>query len=92
MEGSRPVYPSDHTMAGFGCKTGRQIDDIDRLVREYNCSAEKWQKEKARFEVYDEYGNIRVAELHWYQHPDIGKVEYKVKTRGGYVYVDDWEE
>ena len=92
VEGSRPVYPSDHTMAGFGCKTGRQIDDIDRLVREYNCSAEKWQKEKARFEVYDEYGNIRVAELHWYQHPDIGKVEYKVKTRGGYVYVDDWEE
>lgn len=89
--GTRPLFPSDHTMAGYGCKTGRTIDDIDRLVDVYNADAEHWRKEKAWFQVYDEYGEIREVELHWYQHPDIGKVEYKVKTRGGYVYVDEWE-
>ena len=41
-------------------------------------------------EAYDEYGEIRKIELHWYQHDDVGKVEYKVKTKGGYVYVDEW--
>lgn len=81
VEGTRPIYPPDHTMAGKGCKTGRQIDDIDRLVNEYQCDAENWQKEKARYEVYDEYGEIRFVELHWYRHPDIGNVEYKVKTK-----------
>ncbi|MBQ9428609.1 MAG: hypothetical protein IJU41_03585 [Clostridia bacterium] len=90
VDGSRPFYPSDHTMAGRGCKTGRKIDEIDRLTDTYKCDAAGWQKEKARYEVYDENGNIRVVELHWYQHPDIGRVEYKVKTKGGYYYIDDW--
>ena len=89
--GTRPVYPSDHTMAGKGCKTGRKIDDIQRLVDTYNCEATGWQKEKAIYEVYDDSGEIRKVELHWYQHEDIGKVEYKVKTKGGYVYIDEWE-
>ena len=90
VAGSRPFFPSDHTMAGFGCKTGRQIDDIERLVDTYNCDARRWRKEKAQYEVYDRDGNIRVVELHWYQHPEIGKVEYKIKLKGGYVYVDEW--
>lgn len=91
VAGSRPFFPADHTMAGFGCKTGRQIDDIERLVDTYNCDARRWRKEKAQYEVYDRDGNIRVVELHWYQHPEIGKVEYKVKTRGGDFYIDEWE-
>lgn len=90
VTGTRPQYPPDHTMAGKGCKTGRKIDDIDRLVNEYNCSADEWQKEKARYQVYDEYGEIREVELHWYQHPDIGKVEHKLKMKGGSPYVDEW--
>lgn len=91
--GRRPIYPSDHTMAGYGCKTGRKIDDIDRLVEHYNTpDAEKWQKEKARYWVYDQYGEERQVELHWYQHPDIGKVEYKVKRKRGRIYVDEWND
>ena len=61
-----PGYPPDHTMAGGGCKTGREIDEIDRLVEEYKCDAKGWQKKKAVFEVYDDYGEIRQVELHWY--------------------------
>ncbi len=91
VAGSRPFFPADHTMAGFGCKTGRQIDDIERLIEEYNCDARRWRKEKAQYEVYYEDGNIRIVELHWYQHPEIGKVEYKVKTRGGDFYIDEWK-
>lgn len=90
--GTKPIYSPDHTMAGKGCKTGRKIDDIDRLVDTYKCDADGWQKEKAVYEVYDAYGEIRKVELHWYQHKDIGKIEYKVKTKGGYVYIDEWED
>ncbi len=92
VTGTRPVYPPDHTMAGNGCKTGREIDDIDRLVDTYKCDAKGWRKEKAIYEVYDENGEIRNIEIHWYEHKDIGKVEYKVKTRGGYVYIDEWPD
>ncbi len=91
VAGTTPVYPPDHTMAGYRCKTGRKIDDIDRLVRENGgASAEKWQKEKARYQVYDEYGEIREVELHWYQHEEVGRIEYKVKTKGGTMFVDEW--
>lgn len=79
--GSRPVYSPDHIIAGKGCKTGKKIDEIDRLVDEYNCDASGWKKDKARYEAYDEYGVIRQVELHWYHHEDIGKVEYKLKTK-----------
>ena len=92
---SRPIIPEDHTMAGFGCKTGRQIDDIDRLMEDYKeyegLDRRHWQKEKARYAVYDEVDNERQVELHWYYHPAVGKVEHKVKLGPrGQKYVDDW--
>ena len=90
VKGRSPEVPKDHTMAGFKCPTGRQIDDIDRLVKTYNAPAEGWQKEKARYWVYDASGEQRQVELHWYQHEDVGKVEFKVKLKdNGGVYVDD---
>lgn len=91
VSGKVPEYPQDHTMAGYKCKTGRKIDDVDRLMHEYNAPIDKWQKEKARYWVYDTDSEERQIELHWYQHQDVGKVEYKVKLGpNGEVYVDEW--
>lgn len=54
----------------------RQIDDIRRLVKQYKTKNEKlWQKVTGIATL--ESG--RIAELHWYQHPSVGKVEFKVK-------------
>lgn len=95
VSGARPKFPPDHTMAGKGCKTKRQIDDIDRLVKEYkeyDAYPEGWQKEKARYQVYDEYGEIREVEIHWYQHENVGRVEEKPKLdKNNRMYVDEWE-
>lgn len=54
----------------------RQIDDIRRLTTQYRTKNEKlWQKITGIATLE----NDRVAELHWYQHPEVGKVEFKVK-------------
>lgn len=88
VQGSRPIYPPDHTIAGKGAKNA--IRDVDRLVEKYNAPADGWQKEKARYKVYDADGDEREIEVHWYQHQDVGRVEYKIKTKNGKVYVDEW--
>ena len=94
VPGTRPYYPPDHIMAGKECRTGRKIDDIDRLVetyKQFETDAAGWSKEKARYQAYDQYGEIRTVEIHWYRHENIGRVEEKAKTdRLGHVYVDEW--
>ncbi len=94
-EKARPEYPPDYIMAGKDCKTGRRIDDIKRLVEEYkgfHADARNWSKQKARYEVVDEYGQIRQIEVHWYYHPNVGKCEDKIKfDEHGNYFVDLWE-
>ena len=55
----------------------------------YGGSPGEWTKEKAFYRVYDEYGEERTAEIHWYAEPSVGRVEDKVKLHEGRVYLDD---
>lgn len=68
-------------IGGKGVK--RQIDDIDRLVRENPGSlAKEWQKVKGFAELQDLNNNyLGRYEVHWYQNPQVGKVEFKIKVR-----------
>ena len=88
-EGTTITQPKNHIIAGKG--RNRQIDDIDWLMDKYpGDSEEHWTKEKGFGYVYDEYGDKRRVELHWYQSPSNGRVEMKIKVQpGGEIYLDD---
>lgn len=76
------------TIAGLGRK--RQIDMVDLLVERYPGSeALKWQKKKGIGYV-DFDGESYKAELHWYEEPSVGKVEFKIKpdADGNWFYED----
>ena len=67
-----------NVIAGNGVT--RKIDDINRLMKEYGTKNEKlWQKVVGIGILDDDSKNGKKAEVHWYQHPEIGKVEFKVK-------------
>lgn len=87
IEGSRITQPKNHVMAGKGRE--RQIDCLDWLIDKYGGKPDEWTKEKGFGYVYDEYGDSRMVELHWYQNPETGKVEMKMKQgTGGEWYID----
>jgi hypothetical protein len=54
---------------------GRGIRDVDRLVRRYGGRAAGWVKKSSPI--------LRItgrrAEVHWYEHAGIGRVEEKIK-------------
>lgn len=53
--------------------TGKRIRDVRRLVAQHGGRASKWVKKSSpRIEIDGEY-----FELHWYEHPGIGRVELK---------------
>jgi hypothetical protein len=54
---------------------GCRIRDIERLVADYGGSASRWVK-KSSPRLEDDEG---VYELHWCEHPGIGRVELKRK-------------
>lgn len=67
-----------HVIAGNG--VNRKIDDISRLMREYETKNENlWQKVVGIAILDDNSKNGKKVEVHWYQHPEVGKVEFKVK-------------
>ena len=57
--------------------TGRGIRDLKRLRRSYGKG--RWRKVKGIARVRLPSGNIRLAELHWYEAHGIGKREIKRK-------------
>lgn len=88
VEGSRITQPKNHVIAGKGRE--RQIDCLDWLIDKYGGKQDEWTKEKGFGYVYDEYGESRMVELHWYQNPETGKVEMKMKQgSGGEWYIDN---
>lgn len=54
---------------------GRRIRDVDRLVKDYGGSASRWVKKSSPRQDDD----LGPYELHWYEHPGIGRVELKKK-------------
>ena len=68
----------------------RQIDEIDILLSRYpGTKATEWQKKKGLGYV-DYFGESYLADIHWYEEPSVGRVEYKLKpdADGNWFYED----
>jgi len=56
---------------------GRSIRQLSRLRREYGQG--RWRKLKGIATVRVATGDLRRAEIHWYEAHGIGRVRYKIK-------------
>ena len=56
---------------------GGRIKDIMRLRRQFG--PRRWRKLKGTASVRLHSGNVRIAELHWYEAHGIGKKKMKIK-------------
>jgi hypothetical protein len=54
---------------------GKKIKDIQRLLNEYGGAAGKWLKKSSQPFLIEN----RLAEIYWYEHHSIGRVEEKIK-------------
>ena len=68
-------------IAGQG-KPSQHIREIGRLLQDYGGNYSKWSKMKGNGTV-DIGGEDYNVEIHWYEEPNVGKVEMRVKTRSG---------
>lgn len=58
--------------------TGRGIRDLKRLQRVYGKG--RWRKMKGTARIRLRSGDVRLAEIHWYEAHGIGKREFKRKS------------
>ena len=58
--------------------TGRGIRDLRRLQRSYG--KDRWRKMKGSARIRLRNGDVRLAEIHWYEAHGIGKREFKRKS------------
>jgi hypothetical protein len=56
---------------------GGNIGDIMRLRRQFGPG--RWRKLKGAARVRLEHGNVRLAELHWYEAHGVGRRKMKIK-------------
>ena len=69
------------TIAGAG--RNREIDELPILMARYPATKEElWQKRKG-FGYVDYDGESFLAEIHWYEEPSVGRVEFKIKPDAG---------
>ncbi|MCL4299930.1 MAG: hypothetical protein KJ077_29610 [Anaerolineae bacterium] len=54
---------------------GKRIKDIRRLLDEYGGTVGNWVKKSSQPLIIEN----RLAEIHWYEHQGIGRVEEKIK-------------
>lgn len=54
---------------------GKKIKDVQRLLNEYGGTVSKWGKKSSQPLMID----TRLIEVHWYEHPGMGRVEEKIK-------------
>jgi len=64
--------------AGYGTKTPMNEDVKEALSATNKVDPEYWQHGKG-FGHVDYYGEDRYAEVHWFQHKDVGKIGFKIK-------------
>lgn len=84
-EGSR--ITNVEVIAGKG--RNREIDEIDGLIIKYGGNEAEWQKVKG-IGFVDVDGESYKAELHWYEEPTVGRVDWKLKPqKGGNYFVDE---
>jgi hypothetical protein len=57
--------------------TNRQIREIARLRRVYGPG--RWRKRKGVAKIKLGNGDVRQAELHWYEASGVGRFEFKIK-------------
>jgi hypothetical protein len=57
--------------------TGHGIRELARLRKAHGPG--RWRKRKADATIQLAGGLIRDAEVHWYEAPGIGRVEFKIK-------------
>ena len=66
--------------AGKGCKT--KIRSRFLLTENYpGSNPDMWRKVKAKAQIILNNGEVLAAEIHWYEEPTIGKVEFKYKKQ-----------
>ena len=57
--------------------TGSSIREVARLRKFYGRG--RWRKRKGIAQVRLESGEVRLAEIHWYEAHGIGRKEFKIK-------------
>ena len=69
------------TIAGAG--RNRKIDEVPVLLSRYPGTKEELWKKRKGFGYVDYDGESFLADLHWYEEPTVGRVEFKVKPDAG---------
>ena len=57
----------------------RPVRKAKSLARRVGGSAEKWKHVKGMGYVIDKKGNRKLADLHWFENPETGQAEWKLK-------------